>query len=160
MSSVVFGPASAAGPSVTGGSSVAIEVLLRLAVLTGEDHYERMAVRALRPMADLMARHPAGFGRFLCAHDFNVGPRIEIALVRPALSTEGLAPLLEETFGRYLPNRVVAGGVAGDPAGATLPLLAGREAIGGKPTAYVCRNYSCDLPVTVRDGLRRQLEAL
>jgi uncharacterized protein YyaL (SSP411 family) len=79
--------------------------------------------------------------------------------VRPAAG-DGLAPLIEETFARYLPNRVVAGGVAGDPAAETLPLLAGRGAIGGRPTAYVCRNYACDLPVTDRDGLRRQLEAL
>ncbi|HYE91949.1 MAG TPA: hypothetical protein VEA38_13050, partial [Terriglobales bacterium] len=63
-------------------------------------------------------------------------------------------------FGRYLPNRVVAGGVAGDPAAQSLPLLEGREAIGGKPTAYVCRNYACDLPVTDRAALRRQLENL
>jgi uncharacterized protein YyaL (SSP411 family) len=50
--------------------------------------------------------------------------------------------------------------VSGDAAAATLPLLAGREAIGGRATAYVCRNYVCDLPVTDRDGLRRQLEKL
>jgi uncharacterized protein YyaL (SSP411 family) len=139
------------------GTSVALEALLRLSVLTGENSYESRALRALRPIADLMARHPSGFGRFLCAHDFNLGPRVEIALVRPA-SGDGLAPLVEEAFGRYLPNRVVAGGVAGDTRAASLPLLAGREAVGGRATAYVCRNYSCDLPVTDRDGLRRQLE--
>jgi uncharacterized protein YyaL (SSP411 family) len=142
------------------GSSVAIEVLLRLAVLTGDDRYQRTALRALRPIADLMGRHPSGFGRFLCAHDFNVGPRVEIALVRPASDRDGLAPLVEEAFARYLPNRVVAGAVTGDTAAGSLPLLAGREAIGGKPTAYVCRNYACDLPVTDRDGLRRQLDSL
>jgi uncharacterized protein YyaL (SSP411 family) len=128
-------------------------------VLTGESRYEDHALRALRPIADLMGRHPSGFGRFLCALDFNVGPRVEIALVRPA-SGDGLEPLVAEAFGRYLPNRVVAGGVAGDAAAASLPLLAGRDAIGGRATAYVCRNYACDLPVTDRDGLRRQLERL
>ena len=55
---------------------------------------------------------------------------------------------------------VVAGGVEGDATPPLLPLLAGREAIGGKPTAYVCRNYACDLPVTDRAALRRQLESL
>src|SRR5438552_1645828 len=142
------------------GSSVAIEVLLRLAVLTGDDTYEQKALRALRPIGDLMGRYPSGFGRFLCAHDFNLGPRVEIALVRPPVNDEALSPLLEEASGRYLPNRVVAGGVAGDATLPLLPLLAGREAIGGKPTAYVCRNYACDLPVTDRAALRRQLESL
>jgi uncharacterized protein YyaL (SSP411 family) len=142
------------------GSSVAIEVLLRLAVLTGDDGYQQKALRALRPIGDLMGRYPSGFGRFLCAQDFNLGPRVEIALVRPAVDGGALSPLLEEAFGRYLPNRVVAGGVAGDATAPLLPLLTGREAIGGKPTAYVCRNYACDLPVTDRAALRHQLESL
>ncbi|PYM96913.1 MAG: thioredoxin domain-containing protein [Candidatus Rokuibacteriota bacterium] len=140
------------------GTSVATETLFRLAVLTGESRYEATAVKALRPMADLMARYASGFGRFLCALDFHLGPVVEIALVASAAG-DGLEPLVSEVFGRYLPNRVVAGmvaGEAGDAAG--IPLLAGREAVGGRPTAYVCRNYACELPVTDRAGLARQLD--
>ncbi len=141
------------------GSSVAIETLFRLAILTGESRYEATAVRALRPMADLMARHASGFGRFLCALDFHLGPVVEIALLAPERG-DGIQALAAEVFGRYLPNRVVTGSIAGDPRGAEgIPLLQGREAIGGKPTAYVCRNYACELPVTDRESLARQLDA-
>ena len=140
------------------GTSVAAETLFRLAVLTGESRYEAIAAKALRPMADLMARYASGFGRFLCALDFHLGPVVEIALVASAAG-DGLGPLVSEVFGRYMPNRVVAGMVAGQAAHAAgIPLLAGREAVGGKPTAYVCRNYACDLPVTDRAGLARQLD--
>jgi len=140
------------------GTSVAVETLFRLAVLTGESRYEATALKALRPMADLMARHPSGFGRFLCALDFHLGPVIEVALVAPRAG-DGLAPMVTEVFGRYLPNRVVTGMVTGDAAGAAgIPLLQGREAVGGKPTAYVCRNYACELPVTDRESLARRLD--
>ena len=142
------------------GSSVAIETLFRLAILTGESRYESAALKALRPMADLMTRYASGFGRFLCALDFHLGPGVEIALVSPP-GGDGLAPLAAEVFGRYLPNRVVAGMVAGDPKGAEgIPLLQNREAVGGEATAYVCRNYACELPVTDREALARQLDAL
>jgi len=145
--------------AVPSGASVAIETLLRLAELTGESTFESRAAAALRPMADLLGRHPSGFGRFLCALDFHLGPRTEVALV--AAGSDGLQPLLDEVFGRFLPNRVVAGGVAGDRAAtAGLPLLEGREAVGGQATAYVCRNYACDLPATDRATLARQLDAL
>ena len=138
------------------GSSVAIEALLRLAVLTGDRRYETAATRALRPMADLMARHPGGFGRFLCALDFHLGPVVEVALVTPRAGEEG--PLAREVFGRYLPNRVVTGMIAGDSAAAAgIPLLEGRSAVDGKATAYVCENYACELPVTEPDALARQL---
>src|SRR5262245_1881314 len=129
------------------GSSVAIEVLFRLAVVLGQPRYESMALKALRPMADLMARHGAGFGRFLCALDFHLGPVVEVALVVPPGADA--TPLGDEVFHRYLPNRAVVGSVTGDTrASSGIPLLDGRSAVGGRPTAYVCHNYTCDLPAT------------
>ena len=83
--------------AVPSGSSVAIETLLRLKVFTGEARYEAKALAALRAMADLMARHPSGFGRFLCALDFYLGPVVEVALVSSAAGD--LAPLAREVFG-------------------------------------------------------------
>src|SRR2546426_2404758 len=77
------------------GTSVATETLFRLAVLTGESRYEAIAAKVLRPMADLMARYASGFGRFLCALDFHLGPVIEIALVAPAAG-DGLGSLVAE----------------------------------------------------------------
>jgi uncharacterized protein YyaL (SSP411 family) len=146
--------------AVPSGTSVAIETLLRLAVLTGEATYEARALAALRPVADLIGRYPSGFGRFLCALDFHLGPKVEVALVAPS-GDSGMEPLAAEVFGRFLPNRVVAGMVTGDAlASAGVPLLEGRDAVGGQATAYVCRNYTCDLPATDRATLARQLETL
>ena len=67
--------------------------------------------------------------------------------------------LLDTVFGRYQPNRVVVGAAEGDAAAAGLPLLAERATVGGRPTAYVCQHYVCQLPVTEADALARQLDA-
>ena len=81
-----------------------------------------------------------------------------MALVAPA-EGDGLGALVNEVFGRYLPNRVVTGMVSGDGAGAAgIPLLQGREAVGGKATAYVCRNSACQTPTTDRESFSRQLD--
>jgi uncharacterized protein YyaL (SSP411 family) len=143
--------------AVPSGTSVAIEWLLKLAVLFGEDGYETLALKALRPMADLMTRYPSGFGRYLSALDFHLGPVAEVALVWPDGSGPG--NLAETAFRRYMPNRVVVGAPAGSPAGMGLPLLGDRPAVNGKPTAYVCRRYVCQLPVTDPAGLVTQLDA-
>jgi uncharacterized protein YyaL (SSP411 family) len=37
-----------------------------------------------------------------------------------------------------------------------VPLLDGREAVGGRPSAYVCKNFTCARPV----GDPAELEAL
>ena len=147
--------------AVPSGTSVAIEWLLRLAILTGEERYEHLAMTALRPMADLLRRHPSGFGRYLAALDFHLGPVAEVAIVWPSSAGANAADDLRSTvFSRYQPNRVLVGAREGDAASSGLPLLADRPAAGGKPTAYVCRRYVCQLPVTEPGDLARQLEAL
>ena len=145
--------------AVPSGSSVSIDWLFRLAVFFGEERYEALALKALRPVADLMRRHPSGFGRYLGALDFHLGPVAEIALIwPPGAEPASVAPLLDVVFGRYRPNRIVAGAPEGDQAATGLPLLAERPAVGGWPAAYVCRRYVCQLPVTAPRDLARQLD--
>jgi uncharacterized protein len=103
-----------------------------------------------------MTRYPSGFGRYLSALDFHLGPVAEVALVWPDGSGPG--NLAETAFRRYMPNRVVVGAPAGSPAGMGLPLLGDRPTINNKPTAYVCRRYVCQLPVTDPAGLVTQLD--
>jgi uncharacterized protein YyaL (SSP411 family) len=143
--------------AVPSGTSVASEWLLRLAILFGEERYEVVALKALRPMADLMTRYPSGFGRYLAALDFHLGPVAEVALVWP--DGAGAGPLGETALAGYMPNRLVVGASAGSPAGEGLPLLADRPPVDGKPTAYVCRRYVCRLPITDAAALATQLGA-
>jgi len=51
------------------GNSVAADVLLRLALLTGEDRYRQIADRILRLMQPMALRAPSGFGYLLGALD-------------------------------------------------------------------------------------------
>ncbi|MFD0822308.1 hypothetical protein ACFQ0D_29215 [Micromonospora zhanjiangensis] len=47
--------------------------------------------------------------------------------------------------------------VAGEADRPGVPLLAGRSARDGVPTAYVCRGFVCDRPVTTVPDLTTQL---
>ena len=105
-----------------------------------------------------MGRHPTGFGRFLCALDFHLGPRVEIALVRPRRRRRSRAAgrgSVRRATCRTAWSRV-AWRATRRPRRCRCSPAARRSA--ASATAYVCRNYACDLPVTDRDGLRRQLE--
>src|SRR5262249_61907421 len=97
---------------------------------------------------------------FLSALEFHLGSPIELALVWPADTAPGdrqalLAPLLDEVFGRYIPNRVLTGGPEG--TGEDLPLLAAKRAR-GRPTASVCEGYTCQAPTTEAAELGAQLD--
>ena len=154
---LVVRPRSLFDNAVPSGTSVAIELLLRLALHLGEEAYERRALNALRPMADVMASYPTGFGRYLGALDLHLGPVTEIALVWPS-GGRAEGPLLDAVTRRYLPNRVMAGTAEGAPGAARLPLLEGKSAVGGRAAAYVCRRYVCQAPTTDAQALERQLD--
>ena len=140
------------------GGSVASDVLLRLALITGNQDYSAKAAKPLRALSDVMGQAPAGTGHWLAALDFYVSTPKEIAVVGPR-TNPATKQLLDTVFTRYLPNKVVVGSpgtAAGDGA---IPLLQDRGMIDGKPTAYVCQNYACQLPVTDQQALAAQLSA-
>ena len=139
------------------GGSVASDILLRLAVITGKDEYSTKAAAPLRALQQLMSRSPMGAGHWLGALDFYLSQPKEIAIIGPR-DDPATGELLDAVFGRFLPNKVVVGAELpqlGTAAGN--PLLEGREMTGGRPTAYVCQNYVCQLPVTDPQALVEQL---
>ena len=103
-----------------------------------------------------MARFPGGAGHWLCALDFYLSEAREIAIVGEA-DDDGTRMLVREVYRSYVPNRVVVGASGGDGAVDGLPLLEGRDQVGGLPTAYVCRNYVCNLPTNDTAVLAAQL---
>ena len=140
------------------GSSMAADVLLRLAVVTGDSEHQRRAVTSLRSVRELMSRFPTGAGHWLGALDFYLSTPKEIAIVGGA-GEAGTDALLTEVSRRYLPNRVLVGSAGSGPAETRsgVPLLEDRDRVDGKPTAYVCENYACSLPVTEPAALAAQL---
>ena len=131
-----------------------------MAVIAGKDEYSAKAAGPIRSVNRLMSQAPGGTGHWLAALDFYVSITQEIAIIGPR-EGEGTQALLEEVFSRYLPNKVLVGASGGegdDPVAALgLPLLEDRGMEDGKPTAYVCQNYACQLPVTDPEALAGQL---
>jgi len=139
------------------GNSVAAIVLLRLAALTGEENYRNLATAVLREIGDQVRRYPSGFGYALSAADFLLSTPKEVAIV--GKDQADIAPLLAETWRRYIPNKVVAPAFGDYSEAAEItPLLAGRPMANGLATAYVCENFMCQQPVSdlsaLADGLQ------
>jgi uncharacterized protein YyaL (SSP411 family) len=141
--------------AVPSGNAMAATVLLRLAAWTGESRYRDAAERAIRTVVPYVARYPTAFAQWLAAMDFAIGDVMEIAVVGDPASPETQA-LLDPVWRSYRPNQVLA--VAADPASSAVPLLHGREMMDERPTAYVCRDFTCRLPVTEPEALRAQLD--
>jgi len=141
------------------GTSVAAEVLLKLALFLDRADYRQRADDVLEELAGGMEKVPGGFGRLLCALDFSASEPREVAVVGDQRAPDTRA-LLEVVYSGYLPNKIVAGrSPDDDEAGGLIPLLAQRSAREGKATAYVCVQYACQTPTTDPEELSRQLGA-
>jgi uncharacterized protein YyaL (SSP411 family) len=154
---LVIRPRDTGDNATPSGSSAAVDVLLRLALIFDEARYRERALRVLESMVPVMQRYPTGFGRYLAAAEFALGQPHEIALIgNPEdADTQALAAVVLKPF---LPNRVIVLARPGeDPPRIPSPLLSGRGQIDGKATAYVCQNYACQLPVTEPSALEAQV---
>jgi len=134
------------------GNSIATLCLLRLSLLTGNDDFRRRATTVLRLMVNTIRRYPSAFGFGLAALDFYLSSPLEIAVVGDA-QEERLEELRRTLWDAYLPNRVIAFCTADfDRASSLIPLLANRNTLNSRPTAFVCQNYACQAPaITAKD---------
>ncbi len=140
------------------GNSVAALNLLRLYHLTGDAVWFERAEMTMRAFSDRLRLLPSAYGRMLEAVDFLTDTPKEILIVTPG-ANGGAEPFLAALGSLHLPNRVLV--VASEPQLAALeqrvPLLADKRALGGRATAYVCENRTCELPARDPATFARQL---
>ncbi len=123
---------------VPSGNSMLAYVLLRLSRIWGDDELERRAVSVFRLAEPALRRAPGFFAWMLCGVDLLLSPPREIAI-----AGEVDAPVARAALEPFRPNTVVAVGPSDD-----VPLLAGKERVGGKTAVYVCERFACQAPVT------------
>jgi uncharacterized protein YyaL (SSP411 family) len=147
---LVLRPKNLQDSAVPSGNAMAATVLLRLTALTGEPRYRAAADRAIAAVTPLLAPHPTAFAQWLAALEIAHAGLTEIAIVG---DPDGEATRrLVRTAGRgYAPFRVLA--VAASPATSEIPLMRDRFALNGRPTAFVCRDFACRMPVHEPEAL-------
>ena len=127
------------------GTSVACDVLLRLALLFGSEEYARVATETLDATWTLAQRYPSGFGFLLGVCEWRTGQPKEIALT-------GDSSAFRRVVGRtFVPHRVLVSGNSSED----LPLMEGRPA--DRSLAYVCIGYACEEPTADPERLRALL---
>jgi uncharacterized protein YyaL (SSP411 family) len=132
---------------IPAASSIAVDALVRLGAITGEDRYTERAVAALDAVAATVASGPLAFPALIgAAVTLERGP-IEIVI------TGGRRDLVAVARRRYVPGAVVAWG---EERG---PLFVGREVGPEGGRAYVCVAGTCHNPVGEVADLERAITA-
>jgi uncharacterized protein YyaL (SSP411 family) len=131
-------PSDNASPS---GTSAMVHALSTYAALTGSGRHRDAAESALAGVAAIAERVPRFAGWSLAAAVPMLDGPEEIVVVGPAgPERDALALAARRRLGSVV---LVADGPRED-----VPLLVGRDAVEGRPAAYVCRGFVCERPVT------------
>ncbi len=128
------------------GNSVSALNLVKLSKITTLSLYEEKAEELLRAFAAQVTRSPSSFGFLMQAISFSQGPSFEVVIVgKPGASDTNA--MVSALYKPYNPEKVVVfRPVKGGDIVGLAPYTEEQEAIKGKATAYVCKNYACKLP--------------
>jgi uncharacterized protein len=142
------------------GNSVSAMNLLRLARITGRGDFRDSAERLISAFGSRLSAAPIAIPQLLVGYEFLLSEPREIVIVgeRGAPDT---GKLLETVYSRFLPNSAVLLVDSDETRGALAegaPALAAMTRLDGRATAYVCQNYSCQLPVSDPAELAKLLQ--
>jgi uncharacterized protein len=142
------------------GNSVAASNLLRLYHYSQNNSYLDRAVRIMKAGSRSAAENPFGFGQMLNSIYLYVKKPVEVTVIITGDdgTNTNSSDLVAWLNSQFLPNNINA--IVHTSELATLqryPAFKGREAQGGGETAYVCKNYTCSLPIKSIEELERQL---
>ena len=143
--------------SIPSGNAMATQLLLRLHHLTGNDDYRTRPEKVLRSYYDAMESQPFGFAHMLCAMDSLLKGFKEVVVVGNP-GDVGVQEMIAAINSLYLPNKVFQLATPDSPLAEISPLLEGKTQVDGRPTAYVCQNFTCSAPVTSASDLRDLLQ--
>ncbi len=140
--------------AVPAGNGVALEVLARLFLITGDVSYRNRADHILSAFAGYLEHQGSALATFLNAFELlSVSLQIVIVGPREGQDTNALRAVIRD-------SGLIAHVVTVIAPGAALPTehpASGKGQVDNRATAYVCTGQTCSLPVTDPDALLRLL---
>jgi uncharacterized protein YyaL (SSP411 family) len=141
--------------------SVALLDLLKLGRMLQNPGYGQKALALIRSASRFVETSPLAFTFLLSALDFQIGPSFEVVIAGD-LSASDTQKMIRDLERAFVPNKVVLyrpADVQRPEIAELAPFTLVQTSVDGKATAYVCRDYACQLPVTDSDEMLRLLES-
>lgn len=141
------------------GNSVAALNFLRLSRMTGRQGLEDKAWATIRAFSGQAGEVPWAYTQLLTVLDFALGPSHEIVVVGKRTGRD-TAVILSDLQRLFLPNSVLLLKTADEEKPAMdeiAPFMTGYRGRPGRATVYVCQDFSCQAPTSVREEVWHKL---
>ncbi len=140
--------------SLPSGNSVAAGALLRLYHLTQEKKYLDVAEQIMESLSTMAAENPFGFGQLLNVIYIYLQKPIEITIINS--TNDEIYNYLSK---KYLPESILVSISKKDQLDElkNFQFFAGKEYDSAKTKVYVCRDFTCSLPLETIDDIDKLL---
>ncbi len=141
------------------GNGVMMMNLVRLGHLTGNAEHLERALALVAGFARTVQAHPSGHVAILSALDLALGPTYEVVVCGDRGAAD-MQAMLNRLHSSYLPRAVIIVKQMGETGALRrlVPGVASQRMVNGMATAFVCRNFACNLPTTSIEEMLSQLE--
>ncbi len=144
------------GPTPSGNSVAALN-LLRISEFTGEERFRKRGEETIKAFSDSLETEAVSHTFMLVALDFLLGTPREI-VIASGKNDKGTSTMVMEVHRRFIPNKVLLVlSEDADELEKVSPIVAGKRALKGIPTAYICQNFTCKKPITDLEELKSAL---
>ena len=148
--------------AIPSGNSVSAFNLVRLGRITMNAEFEKKATRIGEVFGKNIKNSPVSHTYLLSVIDYLSGPSYEIIIVDGEKKEES-RELFEIINKHFIPNKIVIYKSEAQDFNQVRELKAfinELHPVNNKPTAYICKNYYCELPVTNKEDLMKSLNIL
>jgi len=151
---LIIRPKSTHDLSLPSGNSVAAKILLRLYHLTGEKVFLDISIKIIESQAVMAAENPFGFGYLLDAIYMYLQKPTEITILNPTNSE-----IYASLSGRFLPESILVTihNAEQIKSLSKYPFFSGKRFDDKKTTVFVCKDFSCSLPLESVSEIEKHL---
>jgi len=140
--------------AIPSGNSVAVEIMNRLARITGNMDWADKAAKTLQTFERDLNRFPSSHAHMLSGHMFDLNAK-EVVVVGD--DNKETYDFIKSIRSSYQPHRILLH-KNGNNLASIASWTDAQVSLAGAPTAYVCKNFACNLPTSDIQQALKQLE--
>jgi uncharacterized protein YyaL (SSP411 family) len=140
--------------AVPSGNSVALMNLVRLSKITGNTDYDVTAQKLIDFFSAKVDQYPSIYAYFECALDYIYNPAVEIVITSKDKPED--SEFIDALRNVYMPNAVVFY-KQNEAIDLYASYLKNMKIAESETTAYVCKNYACQMPVNTVEDMKNLL---
>ncbi len=142
-------PKDIADGALPAPGSILIQSIIKLADITGDKDLHKYANKFIAALSIQMKQMPTGMISAISSYNDLVSDKVEIILV----GQDNREKFIDVINNCYIANSIL---IVSDKGEENIELLKGRQS-SGTTTAYICKNFTCNIPANTPEELEHQL---